>query len=140
MEPSLYEFGGLEQVLGGRGILRSWNAVSSKAGVTVKIRKAINVLDLALEGNVVAQKIAAQRARLLKDVVLNLSLTLNPSLFVFGGELGAHAALLVPTMDMLRKSEVAVVRALPSGLGNSAAVWGAIATGMQDLERKLYRQ
>jgi hypothetical protein len=43
-------------------------------------------------------------------------------------------------MDMLRKSEVAVVRALPSGLGNSAAVWGAIATGMQDLERKLYRQ
>jgi glucokinase len=140
MEPSLYEFGGLEQVLGGRGILRSWNAVSNKFGVTVKIRKAINVLDLAVEGNVAAQKIAVQRARLLKDVVLNLSLTLNPSLFVFGGELGAHAALLVPTMEMLRKSQVAVVRALPSTLGNSAVVWGAIALGMQDLERRLYRQ
>jgi glucokinase len=106
----------------------------------VKIRKAINVLDLAVEGNVAAQKIAVQRARLLKDVVLNLSLTLNPSLFVFGGELGAHAALLVPTMEMLRKSQVAVVRALPSTLGNSAVVWGAIALGMQDLERRLYRQ
>ncbi len=140
MEPSLYEFGGLEQVLGDRGIVRRWNAVSNKSGVTVKIRKAINVLDLALEGNVVAQKIATQRARLLKDVVLNLSLTLNPSLFVFGGELGAHAALLAPTTEMLRKSEVAVVRALPSSLGNSAVVWGAIAIGMQDLESRLYRR
>jgi glucokinase len=139
MEPSLYEFGGLEQVLGGRGILRSWNAVSNKSGVTVKIRKAINVLDLALEGNVVAQKIAAQRARLLRDVVLNLSLTLNPSLFVFGGELGAHAALLAPTMEMLQKSEVAVVRALPSSLGDSAVAWGAIAVGIEDAERRLYR-
>ncbi len=140
MEPSLYEFGGLEQVLGGRGILRSWNAVSNKSGVTLKIRKAIGVLDLALEGNAVAMKIAAQRARLLKDVVLNLSLTLNPSLFVFGGELGAHGALLAPTVEMLSKSEVAVVRALPSSLGNSAVVWGAIAVGMQDLEQRLYRQ
>jgi glucokinase len=140
MEPSLYEYGGLEQVLGGGGILRSWNAVSSKSGVTMKIRKASNVLDLASQGNVVAQKLVHQRARLLKDVVLNLSLTLNPSLFVFGGELGSHAALLEPTMEMLRRSEVAVARVLPSSLGNSAVVWGAIAVAMQDSERKLYRQ
>ncbi len=140
MEPSLYEFGGLEQVLGGRGILRSWNALSNKSGVTVKIRKAIQVLDLALEGNAVAQKIAVQRARLLRDVVLNLSLTLNPSLFVFGGELGAHAALLAPTMEMLQKSEVAVVRALPSRLGNSVVAWGGVAVGMQEAEARLYRQ
>lgn len=73
MQPSLYEFGRLEQVLGGPGILRSWNAVSSKSGVTVKIRKASGVLDLALEGNLVAKKLVLQRARLLKDVVLNLS-------------------------------------------------------------------
>jgi glucokinase len=139
VEPSLYEFGGLEQVLGGRGILRSWNAVSNKAGVTVKIRKAISVLDLALEGNVAAQKIATHRARLLRDVVLNLSLTLNPSLFVFGGELGGHAALLTPTMEMLQKSQVGVARAVPSILGNSAVVWGAVAVGMQDAERRLYR-
>lgn len=73
MQPALYEFGRLEQVLGATGILRSWNAVSSKSGVTVKIRKASGVLDLALEGNQVAQKLVLQRARLLKDVVLNLS-------------------------------------------------------------------
>jgi len=139
IQPSLYEFGGLEQVLGGPGILRSWNAVSHKSGVPGKVRKASAVLDLALEGNAVAQKIVLQRARLLKDVVLNLSLTLNPSLFVFGGELGAHPALLEPAVEMLRESEVAVARVLPSSLGDSAVVWGAIAVGMQDSEQKLYR-
>jgi glucokinase len=138
-QPSLYEFGRLEQVLGGPGILRSWNAVSNKSGVAVKVRKASSVLDLALEGNAVAQKLVLHRARLLRDVVLNLSLTLNPSLFVFGGDLGAHTALLEPTVEMLRKSEVAVARVLPSSLGNFAVVWGAVAVAMQDSEQKLYR-
>src|SRR5580698_3170873 len=122
MQPALYEFGRLEQVLGATGILRSWNAVGNKSGATVKVRKASDVLDLALEGNSAAQKLVLQRARLLKDVVLNLALTLNPSLFVFGGELGAHAALLEPTVEMLRKSEIAVAEVLPSSLGKSAVV------------------
>jgi glucokinase len=139
MQPSLYEFGRLEQVLGAPGILRSWNAVSSKSGVTAKIHKARGVLDLALTGNSTAQKVVRQRARLLKDVVLNLSLTLNPSLFVFGGDLGAHPALLEPTVEMLRKSEIAVARVLPSSLGNSAVVWGAVAVAMRDSEETLYR-
>ncbi len=139
MQPSLYEFGRLEQVLGASGILRSWNAVGNKSGVAIKVSKASKVLDLALEGNLVAQKLVHQRARLLKDVVLNLSLTLNPGLFVFGGDLGAHAALLEPTVEMLRESEVAAARVLPSSLGSSAAVWGAIAVAMQDSEQRLYR-
>jgi glucokinase len=138
MQPSLYEFGRLEQVLGAPGILRSWNAVSSKSGATEKIHKARTVLDLALAGNSTAQKIVHQRARLLKDVVLNLSLTLNPSLFVFGGDLGAHPALLEPTVEMLCKSEIGVTQVLPSSLGNSAVVWGAIAVAMQDSEEQLY--
>ncbi|MDQ2834745.1 MAG: ROK family protein [Acidobacteriota bacterium] len=139
MQPSLYEFGALEQVLGGPGILKSWSAASHPSGAAAKVRKASDVLDLALEGNTVAKKIALQRARLLKDVVLNLSLTLNPGLFVFGGELGGHAALLDPTVEMLRKSEVAVARVLPSNLGNSAVVWGAISVAMQNSEQRLFR-
>jgi glucokinase len=139
MQPALYEFGRLEQVLGGAGILRSWAAVAKKSGVTVKPSKASKVLDLALEGNSAAQKLVLQRARLLKDVVLNLSLTLNPSLFVFGGDLGAHPALLAPMAAMLSKSEIAVARVLPSSLGNSAVVWGGVALAMQDSEQKLHR-
>jgi glucokinase len=139
VQPSLYEFGQLEQVLGGPGILKSWNAVSSKSGVTEKIHKAIGVLDHALNGNATAQKVVHQRARLLRDVVLNLSLTLNPSLFVFGGDIGAHPALLEPTVEMLRKSEIAAARVLPSSLGSSAVVWGAVAVAMRDAEEKLYR-
>jgi len=139
MQPSLYEYGRLEQVLGGPGILRSWNAVGSKSAVKGKILKASNVLDLALTGNSTAQKVVHQRARLLKDVVLNLSLTLNPGLFVFGGDLGAHPALLEPTVEMLRKSEIGAARILPSNLGNAAVVWGAVAVAMQDSEQRLYR-
>ena len=137
MQPSLYEFGALEQVLGGPGILRSWNAASNKSSQTIKLRKATKVLDLALEGDAAAQKIVLQRARLLKDVVLNLSLILNPNPFVLGGDLGAHAALLKPTVEMLRESEVAVASVLPSSLGNSAVVWGGIAVSMQNSEQTL---
>jgi glucokinase len=137
MQPSLYEFGALEQVLGGPGILRSWNAVSQKSGQKIKVRKASKVFDLALEGDAAAQKIVLQRARLLKDVVLNLSLILNPNLFVVGGDLGAHAALLQPTVEMLQKSEVAVASVVPSSLGNSAVVWGGIAVSMQNSEQTL---
>jgi len=92
-----------------------------------------------LTGNSAAEKVVHQRARLLKDVVLNLSLTLNPSLFVFGGDLGAHPALLKPTVEMLRKSEIAVAQVLPSSLGSSAVVWGAIAVAMRESEETLYR-
>jgi glucokinase len=137
MQPSLYEFGALEQVLGGFGILRSWNAVSNKSGKKINLRKASKVFDLALEGDAIAQKIVLQRARLLKDVILNLSLILNPNLFVVGGDLGAHAALLQPTAEMLQKSEVAVASVLPSSLGNSAVVWGGIAVSMQNSEQIL---
>jgi len=42
-------------------------------------------------------------------------------------------------VEMLRKSEVAVARVLPSSLGNSAVVWGAIAVAMKDAEQNLYR-
>ena len=117
--------------------MRSWNAASNKSSQTIKLRKATKVLDLALEGDAAAQKIVLQRARLLKDVVLNLSLILNPNLFVLGGDLGAHAALLKPTVEMLRESEVAVASVLPSSLGNSAVVWGGIAVSMQNSEQTL---
>jgi len=70
---------------------------------------------------------------------LNLSLTLNPSLFVFGGELGGHPALSEPTVEMLRESEVAVATVLPSSLGDSVVVWGGIAVAMKDSEQRLYR-
>jgi glucokinase len=139
MQPALYEFGRLEQALAAPGILRSWAAVAKKSGVTAKPCNAIDVLDLALEGNAAAQKLVLQRARLLYEVVLNLSLTLNPSLFVFGGTVGAHPALLAPMTEMLSKSEIAVARVVPSSLGDSAVVWGAVALAMHDSEQKLHR-
>jgi predicted NBD/HSP70 family sugar kinase len=139
LQPALHEFGPLEQVLAGPGILKSWAAVAKKSGVPLKPRTARRVLDLALEGNAAAQKLVLHRAQLLEDVVLNLSLTLNPGLFVFGGEVGSHPALLAPMAEMLSKSEIAVARVVPSSLGNSAVVWGGVACAMQHSEQNLHR-
>jgi glucokinase len=139
MQPALYEFGRLEQVLAAPGILRSWAAVAKKSGVSLKPLTASKVLDLALEGNAAAQKLVLQRARLLEDVVLNLSLTLNPGLFVIGGEVGSHPALLAPMAEMLSKNEIAVARVVPSRLGRSAVVWGGVACAIQHSEQNLHR-
>jgi glucokinase len=139
MPPALYNFGRLEQVLAGPGILRSWSAVAKNSGVDLKPRKAGEVLDLALQGNTAAQRLVLQRARLLKDVVLNLSLILNPGLVGFGGGSGAHPALLAPVAEMLTKSEIAGARVLPSALGNAAVAWGGVAYAMQHSEQKLHR-
>ena len=139
VQPALHEFGRLEQALGSSGILKSWHALNGKAQAAGKVRQASQVLDFALEGNAVAQKLVLQRARLLKDVVLNLSLTLNPGLFVLGGELGAHPALLEPAMDMLRKSEVGLARVMPSSLGSLAVAWGAVGLALRDAEQSIYQ-
>lgn len=137
--PSLYDYGSLEQALAAPGILRSWSAVAKKSGSSLKPRKAGDVLDLALKNNTAAQRLVLLRARLLKNVVLNLSLILNPGLFVFGGEVGAHPALLAPIAEMLKRSEIAGARVLPSALGSTAVTWGGVALALQHSEQKLHR-
>lgn len=131
IRPSLYDFGRLEKVLAGPGILKSWNTAVQKDSGKPRLRHPGDVLDLALEGNSLAKKIVQQRAILLKDVILNISLILNPSLFVLGGEVGAHPALLEPTASLLVESEFAIARLTPSKLGGSAVVTGAIAVGLK---------
>ena len=41
MQPALYEFGPLEQVLAAPGILKSWTAVAKKSGAALKPKTAV---------------------------------------------------------------------------------------------------
>jgi glucokinase len=131
----LQEFGVLETVLTGAGIVKSWNYAIAKlgAGVSTAPRKvtALEVLDLASAGDQRATKIIHQRARIVADVIVNLSLVLNPGLILLSGEVGGHPALLRSVMQELEHCEFAVPRIDAAALGQTAVLWGAIALALE---------
>jgi len=128
--PTINEFGKLEKVLGGSGILKSWHTGDKATQGQPKIERAIQVFDLAAEGNARAKQILMQRAAILSDIVLNLALILNPSIILLGGEVGCHRSLLQNAKAMLAGSDFAVTRLELGALGSSAALWGAISIAL----------
>jgi predicted NBD/HSP70 family sugar kinase len=128
--PTIHEFGQLEKILGGPGILKSWQTRRKRSSQAKQLR-AVEVVDLANNGNARARQILAQRARILADVIVNLSLILNPSLILLGGEIGSHPLLLHEVKGLLAGSEFAVTRVALGSLGASAVLWGAVAHGLE---------
>jgi glucokinase len=134
-QPSLYEFGELESVLTGTGILNSWrDAVTKGRNASSPSANEIDVpgvLDLAQAGDPVARKIVLHRAGIVADVIVNLSLVLNPGLILLGGAVGNHPTLLNFVKKELERSEFAVPKIAAASLGDSAVLWGAIALALE---------
>jgi glucokinase len=129
--PTTHGYGRLEKVLGAPGILRSWRASKKRSRAHLKVTRAVDVFSLAAAGNAQAKKILLQRANILSDVILDLSLILNPSLILLGGEAGCHPRLLQEVKRQLRGSEFAAVKLGLAALGSSAVLWGAVFTATQ---------
>lgn len=129
--PTTHGYGQLEKVLGAPGILRSWRAARKRSRSSPKVTRAVEILNLAAAGNAQAKKILTQRATILTDVILDLSLILNPSLILLGGEVGSHPRLLQEVKSQLKGSEFASVKVALGALGSSAVLWGAIFIAMQ---------
>jgi glucokinase len=129
--PTTHGYGRLEKVLGAPGILRSWRANRKRSRPHVKVARAVDVFNLAAAGNAQARKILLQRASILSDVILDLSLILNPSLILLGGEVGSHPTLLQEVKTQLQGSEFASVKLGLAALGSSAVLWGAVFTATQ---------
>jgi glucokinase len=129
--PTTHGYGRLEKVLGAPGILRSWRATEKRSRTRLKVSRAVDVFSLAASGNAHAKKILLQRATILSDVILDLSLILNPSLVLLGGEVGGHPKLLQEVKSQLRESEFAAVKLDLAALGSSAVLWGAVFTATQ---------
>ena len=91
---------------------------------------AIAILDMAQSGDTRAKKIVRKRAEIVADIVVNLSLILNPSLILLGGEVGAHPAMVEFVRQQLQGSEFAVPRIGAGTLGSRAVLWGAIAVAL----------
>jgi glucokinase len=113
--PTLHEFGELETVLTSTGISESWH----------------EVLNLAQAGDVRAEKIVQHRAGIVADIVINLSLILNPGLILLEGEVGSHPTLIAAVQKQLQESEFGVARISAGKLGNSSVLWGGIAVGLE---------
>ncbi len=143
-QPTIHEFGELETVLTGSGILKSWQEKNGKFGSDGKgARKemdAVGVLDLARSGDAYAQKIVRQRAEIVSDIIINLSLILNPGLVLLGGEIGSHPMLISSVLKQLEGSEFAVTRIGTSALGTRATLWGGISLAIDALSSVLLPQ
>ena len=124
--PTIHGHGKLEKILGESGILKNWRAGVRGAKHETNVRTAADVLNLAAEGNARARRILEQRATILADVILNLSLILNPGLILLGGAVGGHPALFRSVNKRLEGTEFGVVRVALGSLGCSAVVWGGI--------------
>jgi glucokinase len=133
--PALYEFGELESVLTGAGILRNWTeAIAKPRQDSTQVQTELDargVLDLAQAGDPVARKIILHRAAIVADVIVNLSLVLNPGLILLAGNVGSHPALLSFVNKELEQSEFAIPKIAAASLGESAVLWGAIALALE---------
>jgi glucokinase len=124
--PTLHEFGELETVLTSAGILESWNEGKKKSAET-----ALGVLDLALAGDAHAERIIQQRATIVADILVNVSLILNPALILLEGEVGSHPALITAVQKQLQEGEFAVAKIDAGKLGNASVLWGGIAIALE---------
>jgi glucokinase len=137
-QPTIHEFGELETVLTTSGILKSWveaaKAVPGKPAPRGRQKlDGVGVLDLAQAGDAVAGKIVQQRADMVSDIIINLSLILNPGLILLGGEVGSHPVLLGSVHEQLKGSEFAVTKIAAGALGNRAVLWGAVSVALEEI-------
>ena len=134
-QPSLHEFGELETVITGPGILKAWKeAIANTRSAPMhppRQMTAIGILDLAATGDSLARKLILYRAGIVADAIVNLSLVLNPGLILLGGEVGRHPALLSLVKRELDQCEFAIPKIAAAILGEFAVLWGAIALALE---------
>jgi glucokinase len=142
--PTLHEFGELETVLTSSGILESWQEASKKSGqdATENPEKmdALGVLNLAQTGDARAEKIIQHRAGIVADIIVNLSLILNPGLILLEGEVGSHPTLISGVQKQLQESEFAVTKIGAGKLGQTSVLWGGIAIALEVIPSVLLPQ
>ena len=140
--PTLHEFGELDTLLTSSGILESWTEARKKADADDHGEKAdaMAVLDLAQAGDTRAEKIVQHRATIVADIIVNLSLILNPSLILLEGEVGSHPALISAVQKQLQENEFAVTKIGVGMLGDTSVLWGGIAIALEKVPSVLLPQ
>jgi len=120
------QVGALEAAIGTGGIERQWRElVAGNGAARPPDLTGSQILNLAAEGDSLAQQIVDKISGHLALVCSYLSLILNCSLIVFGGELGVHPVLLQATSTRLEEHDFAHPRLATTQLGTKAPLRGA---------------
>jgi glucokinase len=134
--------GALEEIAGGEGIRTQWlsgcdldqapgSATADAAQIT-----ATRIMDRALAGEALAQDVLHRAARMLGYAIYNISLILDPPLFLLGGTVGLHPAILAATRAVLAERGARLMpRVIPSALGADAQLVGAIFRAIETADR-----
>jgi len=142
--PTIHEFGELETVVSASGIVRSWYEAkgASDRGVKGRSKKidAGEILDLAQAGDTLAEGIVTQRAEMVSDIIVNMSLILNPGLILLGGRIGSHPVMIDSVRKQLQRSEFGVTQIEAGALGESASLWGGISVALERIPALLLPQ
>jgi glucokinase len=118
--------GPLEREIGGEGIRQQWKRLGDKRSRSKDLH-ATEIFDLARRGNCNAKNLLQHSARTLAYAVYNLSVVLNPSLFVLGGGVGRSRILLAETKSILKQySQPTKPKLVVSALGEDAQLLGSI--------------
>jgi glucokinase len=132
------QMGALESAIGSAGIERQWRELIAANGLDLAACPcAMRILDLALEGDLIARRILDNVSECVATVCSYLSLILNCSLIVFGGELGMHPALLQAVSVRLEDHDFARPRLAVTQLGAKAENRGALRVALQAAELSL---
>ncbi len=132
------QVGALEAAIGTSGIERQWREALAETGDTgLEQLTSLEILDRAAQGDCRAQKIVDNISEYLAMVCSDLSLILNCSLIVFGGELGVHPALLQGSSARLEEHDFAHPRLATTQLGANAQLKGALRLALQSAEAVL---
>jgi glucokinase len=138
-QPTIHEFGELESLVTGPGIVKSWREACGKTAQRTDM-DAVEILNLAQTGDPCAVRIVRQRSEIVADIIVNLSLVLNPGLIVLGGEIGSHAALIDFVQRQLKGGEFAVTRITSSPPSRRAVLWGGISLALEAIPSILLPQ
>jgi glucokinase len=122
--------GSLEGAICSNAIERQWREMAGSKGAPANLR-SVEILDRARQGDRLARKIVEKNSEYLAMTCSYLSLILNCSLIVFGGELGMHPALFEATVARLESHDLAKPRLTIAQLGIMAELRGALRLALQ---------
>lgn len=130
--------GALEAAIGTCGIERQWRELVAQNGdAGLHDLSSAEILDRAANGDPLARQIVDKTSDYLAMVCSYLSLILNCSLIVFGGELGVHPTLLQATSTRLEEHDFAHPRLAITQLGTKAQLRGALRLALEATETAL---
>jgi glucokinase len=131
--------GALESMIGGEGIRQHW--LRSGGNGRAKAARDVTATGIfyhALAGNLRAKNVLKQSAQMLAYAVYNLSVVLNPSLFILGGGVGMSGPLLRATARILEAyTQPSHPKLMTSILGPDAQLMGAIRLALDKAGTKL---